>query len=135
MGSFFGYNSDQCQVWLETKMSQLENKRDGAGKFGKIFQAIIDKYSQCQVEWLQPNAPIIDVGPPRTVSDQGNVDESYSNTNEKIVDAEDSYNTNEKIVDAEDSYNTNEKIVEDVVKVTDEYSNDKPVVDASQPKY
>merc|ERR1711930_19378 len=107
--------------------------RDGAGKFGKIFQAIIDKYSQCQVEWLQPNAPIIDVGPPRTVSDQGNVDESYSNTNEKIVDAEDSYNTNEKIVDAEDSYNTNEKIVdvedsyntnekivEDVVKVTDE---------------
>merc|ERR1712066_75979 len=142
--SFFGYNSDQCQVWLETKMSQLENKRDGAGKFGKIFQAIIDKYSQCQVEWLQPNAPIIDVGPPRTVSDQGNVDESYSNTNEKIVDAEDSYNTNEKIVDAEDSYNTNEKIVEDVVKVTDEYSNDnvsenfeknEPVVDASQPKY
>merc|ERR1711930_33103 len=108
--------------------------RDGAGKFGKIFQAIIDKYSQCQVEWLQPNAPIIDVGPPRTVSDQGNVDESYSNTNEKIVDVE-------------DSYNTNEKIVEDVVKVTDEYSNDnvsenfelreqnEPVVDASQPKY
>merc|ERR1712020_299651 len=172
---------------------ELENKRDGAGKFGKIFQSIIDKYTSCHgfgVGWEEPNAPIIDPAPPRTVTDNGDdsyntndkivdVDDSYNtndkivddsyNTNDKIVEAEDSYNTNEKIVDAEDSYNTNEKlvevdpyntnekivdvedsyntnqkIVEDVVKVTDEYSNanvsenfdlreqNEPVVDASQ---
>merc|ERR1712088_1116165 len=47
--SYFGYTSDQCQVWLENKVYELENKRDGAGKFGKIFQAIIDKYTtSCQ---------------------------------------------------------------------------------------
>merc|ERR1712226_921624 len=100
-----------------------ENKRDGAGKFGKIFQAIIDKYTSCHgfgVGWEEPNAPIIDPAPPRTVTDNG--DESY-NTNDKLVD--DSYNTNEKIVD--DSYNTNEKIVDD------SYSTNEKIVDQSTP--
>jgi len=136
--SYFGYNSDQCQVWLETKVSALENKRDGAGKFGKIFQAIIDKYTQCPVVWLESNAPIIDPAPPRSISEEVNVDPSYSNTNEKIVEVEDSYNTNEKIVDIEDSYNTNEKIVdiedsyntnEEIVEVEDSYNTNEKIVD------
>merc|ERR1711997_612156 len=90
----------------------LENKRDGAGKFGKIFQAIIDKYTSCHgfgVGWEEPNAPIIDPAPPRTVTDNG--DDSY-NTSDKLVEVEDSYNTNDKLVEVEDSYNTNEKIVD-----------------------
>merc|ERR1712020_690191 len=112
---------------------ELENKRDGAGKFGKIFQSIIDKYTSCHgfgVGWEEPNAPIIDPAPPRTVTDNG--DDSY-NTNDKLVEVEDSYNTNEKIVDVEDSkddsyitndnvddsYNTNDKIVE----VEDSYNS------------
>merc|ERR1712061_871280 len=77
----------------------LEDKKDGAGKFGKIFQSIIDKYTSCHgvgVGWEEPNAPIIDPAPPRTVTDNG--DDSY-NTNDKLVDAGDSYNTNGKIVD------------------------------------
>merc|ERR1712232_1365824 len=57
---------------------------------------IIDKYTSCPVGWEEPNAPIIDPAPPRTVTDNG--DDSY-NTNEKIVDVDDSYSTNEKIVD------------------------------------
>jgi len=106
--SYFGYTSDVCQVWLETKVFDLENKKNGAGKFGKIFQAMIDKYTKCQVQWQEPNAPIIDPAPPRSVP--GGVDDSY-NTNEKIVEG-DSYNTNEKIIE-DDSYSTNEKIIED----------------------
>merc|ERR1711936_1220794 len=46
--SYFGYTSDQCQVWLENKVYELENKRDGAGKFGILALAnlaIIDKYT------------------------------------------------------------------------------------------
>ena len=130
--SYFGYTSDQCQVWLENKLYQLENKRDGAGKFGKIFQAIIDKYTSCHgfgVGWEEPNAPIIDPAPPRTVTDNGDdsyntdeklnieVDASY-NTNEDIVD--DSYNTNDKLIEVDDSYNTNtnEKIVDQSTPVT-----------------
>merc|ERR1711997_814731 len=107
----------------------LENKRDGAGKFGKIFQAIIDKYTSCHgfgVGWEEPNAPIIDPAPPRTVTDNG--DNSY-NTNEKIVDVDDSYNTNEKIVEVDDSYKTNEKIVD----VGDSYNTNEKIVDQSTP--
>merc|ERR1712110_1252582 len=113
-----GYTSDQCQVWLESKVYQLENKRDGAGKFGKIFQSIIEKYTSCHgfgVGWEEPNAPIIDPAPPRTVTDNG--EDSY-NTNEKIVDVEDSYNTNDKLVEVDDSYSTNEKIVDQSPPVT-----------------
>jgi hypothetical protein len=132
--SYFGYTSDQCQVWLENKVYTLENKRDAAGKFGKIFQAIIDKYTSCPVGWEEPNAPIIDPAPPRTVTDNG--DDSY-NTNEKIVDVDDSYSTNDKIVDesyntndklVDDSYNTNEKIVD---VVDDSYSTNDKLVDDS----
>merc|ERR1712141_778921 len=145
--------SDQCQVWLESKVYELENKRDGAGKFGKIFQSIIDKYTSCHgfgVGWEEPNAPIIDPAPPRTVTDNGDdsyntndkivdVDDSY-NTNDKLVEVEDSYNTNEKIVDVEDSYNTNEKIVEDsyntnekLVETGDSYNTNEKIVDQSTP--
>merc|ERR1712241_1395829 len=151
--SVFGYTSDQCQVWLENKVYELEDKRDGAGKFGKIFQSIIDKYTSCHgvgVGWEEPNAPIIDPAPPRTVTDNGgdsyntndNVDDSYNtndnvddsyNTNEKIVDVvdakDDSYNTNEEIVEAEDNYNTNDKIVE----VEDSYNSNQKIVDQSAP--
>merc|ERR1739845_138947 len=125
-------------------------KRDGAGKFGRIFQAIIDKYTSCHgfgVGWEEPNAPIIDPAPPRTVTDNG--DDSY-NTNEKIVDVDDSYNTNEKIVDVvddsystndkpvDDSYNTNDKLVDDSYNtnekiVDDSYSTNEKIVDQSPP--
>merc|ERR1712066_1017890 len=149
--SYFGYTSDQCQVWLENKVYELENKRDGAGKFGKIFQAIIDKYTSCHgfgVGWEEPNAPIIDPAPPRTVTDNGDdsyntndkivdVDDSY-NTNDKLVEVEDSYNTNDKLVEVEDSYNTNEKIVDDsyntnekIVDVDDSYNTNEKIVDDS----
>merc|ERR1711992_425956 len=120
--SYFGYTSDVCQVWLETKIFDLENKKNGAGKFGKIFQAMIDKFTKCQVEWQEPNAPIIDPAPPRSITDGVDYDESYTNsndhsqsTNEKIVD-DNSYNTNEKIVD-DNSYNTNERIVDDSTNI------------------
>merc|ERR1712244_218546 len=67
------------------------------------------------VGWEEPNAPIIDPAPPRTVTDNG--DDSY-NTNDKIVDVDDSYNTNDKLVDAGDSYNTKGKIVDQSTPVT-----------------
>jgi hypothetical protein len=141
--SYFGYTSDVCQVWLESKINDLEKKRDGAGKFGKIFQAMIDRYTKCQVEWQEPNAPIIDPAPPRSIAEQ--VDDSYANnnddsynTNEKIVEVDDSYNTNEKIIEADDSYNTNEKIVEvddsyntneKIVEVDDSYNTNEKIVE------
>merc|ERR1719297_164535 len=125
--SYFGYTSDQCQVWLENKVYELEEKRDGAGKFGKIFQGIIDRYTSCHgfgVGWEEPNAPIIDPAP-RDDSYNTEAEDSY-NTNDKIVEAEDSYNTNDKLIEAEDSYNTNEKIVE----AEDSYNTNEKIVEA-----
>merc|ERR1711915_515772 len=121
---------------LETKVQDLENKRDGAGKFGRIFQAMIDKYTSCHgwgVGWEEPNAPIIDPAPPRTVTDNG--EDSY-NTNEKIVDVEDSYNTSDKLIEVDDSYNTNDKLVDDsyntnekIVDVDDSYNTSDKLVE------
>ena len=110
--SYFGYTSDVCQVWLETKIFDLENKKNGAGKFGEIFQAMIDKFTKCQVEWQEPNAPIIDPAPPRSITDGVDYDESYTNSNDH------SQSTNEKIVD-DNSYNTNERIVDDSTNIYD----------------
>merc|ERR1711913_259121 len=119
-----------------------ENKRDGAGKFGRIFQSMIDKYTSCHgwgVGWEEPNAPIIDPAPPRTVTENG--DDSY-NTNDKIVDVDDSYNTNDEIVDSDDSYNTNDKLVEvddsyntndKLVAAGDSYNTNGKIVDQSSP--
>jgi len=121
--SYFGY-TDVCQVWLENKITNLEKKRDGAGKFGKIFQAIIDKLTKCQVQWEQSNSPI--------------VDDSY-NTNEKTVASEDSYNTEEEIVASDDSYNSNEKFVasddsyntaEEIVASDDSYNTNEKIVES-----
>merc|ERR1712066_400209 len=59
--SYFGYTSNVCQVWLEDKISGLSTKRDAAGKFARIFKAMIDGYSKCSVTWEQPTAPLVDI--------------------------------------------------------------------------
>jgi secreted trypsin-like serine protease len=59
--SYFGYTSNVCQVWLQDKITALSTKRDAAGKFGRIFQAMIDSYNQCAVTWEQPTAPLVDI--------------------------------------------------------------------------
>merc|ERR1712088_1129664 len=59
--SYFGYTSNVCQVWLQDKITALSTKRDAAGKFGRIFQAMIDSYNQCAVTWEQPSAPLVDI--------------------------------------------------------------------------
>merc|ERR1719213_1261866 len=102
---------------------------------------MIDKYTSCHgfgVGWEEPNAPIIDPAPPRTVTDNG--DDSY-NTNDKIVDVDDSYNTNDKLVETDDSYNTNENVDSDdsyntnekMVAAGDSYNTNGKIVDQSPP--
>merc|ERR1712013_663218 len=33
-----GYTSNVCQDWMNNKIADLEKKRDGAGKYGRIFE-------------------------------------------------------------------------------------------------
>merc|ERR1711872_379055 len=76
--SFNGYTSDVCQTWMDRKISDLEKKRDGAGKYGRIFEGQIQGFTQCAVQWDNPAAPLVDV------SDLGRQqNDGYGNTETK----------------------------------------------------
>merc|ERR1711910_187209 len=76
--SFNGYTSDVCQEWMDTKIADLETKRDGAGKYGRIFEAQIQGFRQCTVNWEAPAAPLVDISSFERKPDQG-----YGNTDTK----------------------------------------------------
>merc|ERR1712002_325897 len=59
--SFNGYTSDVCQTWMDRKISDLQRKRDGAGKYGQIFEGQIQGFTQCSVNWKEPRAPLVDI--------------------------------------------------------------------------
>merc|ERR1712098_198570 len=59
--SYNGYTSNVCQDWMNNKIADLEKKRDGAGKYGRIFEAQIQGFQQCTVQWDNPPAPLVDV--------------------------------------------------------------------------
>merc|ERR1719228_2816559 len=46
---------------MDTKIADLETKRDGAGKYARIFEAQIQGFRQCTVNWEAPAEPIVDV--------------------------------------------------------------------------
>jgi len=59
--SFMGYTSNVCQTWYQNKIETLQQKANAAGKFGKIFNNIINEYSKCSVQWEQGAAPLVDI--------------------------------------------------------------------------
>merc|ERR1712126_550865 len=73
--------------------SDLSNKRDAAGNYGKIFQAMIDEYSKCSVIWQQPTAPLV------TDLDRDAPEDSYPETGIDISAEE-----NERLVDPAPGY-------------------------------
>merc|ERR1719431_1981406 len=77
-------------------IADLENKRDGAGKYGRIFEAQIQGVQQCTVHWEAPSAPLVDIssferkpetdyGTTETKADQ--TDASYADTKADQTDA------------------------------------------------
>merc|ERR1712126_294387 len=79
--SYFGYTSDVCQAWMDGKIAELEKKKQAAGNYGKIFQAMINEYSQCNVNWEQPAAPLVDI------SDFERANDNYSGAEEEVKTA------------------------------------------------
>merc|ERR1739844_285062 len=73
--SYNGYTSDVCQEWMDTKIAHLETKRDGAGKYGRIFEAQIQGFRQCTVNWEASAEPLVDVS-----SFERKPETGYSNT-------------------------------------------------------
>merc|ERR1739847_188297 len=94
--SYNGYTSNVCQEWMDGKIADLEKKRDGAGKYGRIFEAQIQGFQQCTVHWEAPSAPLVDIssferkpetdyGTTETKADQ--TDASYADTKADQTDA------------------------------------------------
>merc|ERR1712173_402413 len=80
-----GYTSNVCRVWMDEKIADLERKRDGAGKYGRIFEAQIQGFQQCSVTWETPSAPLVDIS-----SFERKPDTSYGTTDTK-ADQTDAY--------------------------------------------
>merc|ERR1711992_278897 len=83
--SYNGYTSNECQEWLDNKIADLERKRDGAGKYGRIFDAQIQGFQQCSVQWDNPPASLVDASDLVSAKDTN----TYSQDTSDLVSAKD----------------------------------------------
>lgn len=91
--SYWGY-SNVCGADQNNLIANLEAKRDGAGKFGSIFQNMINELTTCSVFWEAPAAPLVDVSTNQrdsyadTSADQtkGAAEDGYSADQTKTAD-------------------------------------------------
>merc|ERR1740137_294837 len=107
---------------MDNKIADLERKRDGAGKYGRIFEAQIQGFSQCTVNWEAPSAPLVDIS-----SFERKPETGYGNTDTK-ADQTDAYADTK--ADQTDAY------VEPKADQTDgSYSDDSSPVKITQQTY
>merc|ERR1719431_1174170 len=105
-------------------IADLEKKRDGAGKYGRIFEAQIQGFRQCTVNWEAPAAPIVDISSferkPETgyVNTDTNADQSntYPDTNAVKITQQTYTDDNSKLVTSEDTDTYVEDTSADIVK-------------------
>jgi len=79
--SYNGYTSNVCGTWYQNKIADLTQKAQAGGRFGQIFQNMINEYSQCNVNWEQPTAPLVDI------SDFERANDNYSGAEEEVKTA------------------------------------------------
>merc|ERR1712236_16605 len=117
--SYNGYTSNVCQVWMDNKIADLEGKRDGAGKYGRIFEAQIQGFGQCTVNWEAAAAPLVDISNFERKPDQG-----YGNTDTKAEQTADTYSDDSSAVKITQQTYTddNSKLVS--TQDTDSYAQD-----------
>merc|ERR1712244_4376 len=59
--SYWGNTNNVCQVDHDNLYAELYAKRDGAGRFGTIFQNLINELDTCTITWEAPAAPLVDI--------------------------------------------------------------------------
>merc|ERR1712012_1019562 len=121
----------------DDKIAGLEQKRDAAGKCGKIFEAMIGEYNKCSVMWEQPSEPLI------SELERDTVDASYAVDEEEASDklqegSYDQVSEEPKNADHVDPYvdpTTNEKQEVDPYVETSEMQVDPQPVTCGAPAY
>jgi len=142
--SYNGYTSNVCQEWMDNKIADLEKKRDGAGKYGRIFDAQIQGFQQCTVQWDNPAAPLVDVSDFGRTQDEGygntetKADNTYSDTSSAVKITQTYTEDTSDLVSAKDT-NTYSQDTSDLVsaKDTNTYSQDTSadILEAKAPVY
>jgi len=142
--SYNGYTSNVCQEWMDNKIADLEKKRDGAGKYGRIFDAQIQGFQQCTVQWDNPAAPLVDVSDFGRTQDEGygntetKADNTYSDTSSAVKITQTYTEDTSALVSAKDT-NTYTEDTSDLVsaKDTNTYSQDTSadILEAKAPVY
>jgi len=123
--SYNGYTSNVCQDWMNNKIADLEKKRDGAGKYGRIFEAQIQGFQQCTVQWDNPAAPLVDVsdfgrtqadgyGNTETKADQ--TDDNYSDTSSAVKITQTYTEDNSDLISGKDSNNYSQDTSADIIE-------------------
>merc|ERR1712193_405507 len=142
--SYNGYTSNVCQEWMDNKIADLEKKRDGAGKYGRIFDAQIQGFQQCTVQWDNPAAPLVDVSDFGRTQDEGygstetKADNTYSDTSSAVKITQTYTEDTSDLVSVKDT-NTYSQDTSDLVsaKDTNIYSQDTSadILEAKAPVY
>merc|ERR1712228_748573 len=72
----------KATCWIDQVMTchygGLTQKAQAGGRFGQIFQNMINEYSKCNVNWEQPTAPLVDI------SDFERANDNYSGAEEEV---------------------------------------------------
>merc|ERR1719470_473406 len=131
----------RCSLML----MKVENKRDGAGKYGRIFEAQIQGFRQCTVHWEAPSAPLVDIssferkpetgyGDTETKADQ--TDDAYTNTKADQTDAYTDTKADQTDGYVEPKADQTDAYVESKADQTDgSYSDDSSAVKITQQTY
>merc|ERR1712055_175957 len=104
--------------------ADLEKKRDGAGKYGRIFEAQIQAFGQCTVNWEAPAAPLVDISSFERKPDQG-----YGNTDTKAEQIDTDTYTDTK------ADQTNSYVDTNADQTDGTYSDDSSAVKITQQTY
>merc|ERR1712179_827935 len=123
--SYNGYTSNVCQDWINNKIADLEKKRDGAGKYGRIFGAQIQGFQQCTVQWDNPAAPLVDVsdfgrkqgdGYDNTEAKADQTDDNYSDTSSAVKITQTYTEDNSDLLSGKDSNNYSQDTSADIIE-------------------
>ena len=133
--SYFG-NSHDCRVWKENKLTELTEKMEGAGNFGKIFKAMIDQYNNCEVNWPQPptSEPLV-VDLERDTDGYGGSDDEDNNYSAPDMSVDIGADENERLVDDTTNDGYAEPAKEKLVEEEAGYSESEDKLVEAAPEY
>merc|ERR1712079_391851 len=109
--SYNGYTSNVCQDWMNNKIADLEKKRDGAGKYGRIFEAQIQGFKDVS-DFGRTQGD--GYGNTETKADQ--TDDNYSDTSSAVKITQTYTEDNSDLISGKDNNNYSQDTSADIIE-------------------